>query len=346
MTLSLLYQVRDMVERAWQKAQFNHDVFADIAEAALIEADFPRSFRLDWDELTRWILQRGNVHAQNGRPTFSDLPFAIAHGNGGFYVELLTWTNSTSSIHQHSFSGAFTVGHGSSIHSTFNIETLERVTENLQLVRGSLVNSERLEPGLVRRIEPAHKLSHSVFHLDEPTISIVVRTNNEPWHMPQLSLLPPSYTYSPAWAMRDGQIEHLIRTFTLMHKVSAPNLLQIACDRFADLDFVRALHLFVETRSLWYGPPLDAILARFKAAHGRLAEPLPKVIERFDFEGRIRRIRVIETDPHERFALAVLSVAHSRAQAREVLKQHPRGEALIHESTIPAMRKFWDELGD
>jgi hypothetical protein len=345
MTLALLETVRDRVEREFRQANFDHDRFADIAEAALLEADLQRTFRCGFDELTRWVLKPGHVTPRESGRLFGDLPITVAQGTG-FFVELLVWTTSTPAIHQHSFSGAFTVAQGSSIHSQFTIDTLERITEGVQLVKGSLDTTELLNPGMVRRIQAGSRLTHSTFHLDEPTISIVVRTAYEPWHQPQLSLLPPNYTYAPAWLRRDGQIEYLTRAFQVMSTISAPDFMQVALDRFSDLDFGRALLLLVETFPMFIGPDLERVLARFKDAHGRLADGLPAVAKRFDLEARISRLRHVTADQHERFALAVLMVAQDHTQARRILSQHPRGEALITESQIPAMAKFWCELGE
>ncbi len=345
MSLALLERVRDQVERDFRQVNFDHDRFADIAEAALIGADVATNFHFDFDELTRWVLQPDHVAPRDGSRLFSNLPVNVASGTG-FFVEMLLWTTSTPSIHQHSFSGAFTVARGSSIHSQFRIETLERITEAVQLVKGSLDTTEALKPGMVRRINAGSQLTHSTFHLDEPTISIVVRTMYEPWHQPQLSLLPPNYTYAPAWLRRDGQIDYLARAFQVMSAISAPDFMQVALDRFGDLDFGRALLLLVETFPLFIGPDLERVLARFMEAHGRLADGLPAVAKRHDLEARIGRLRHVTSDEHERFALAALMVAQDHAQARRILSQHPRGEALITESQIPAMAKFWRELGD
>jgi hypothetical protein len=344
MSLAQLETVRDQVERAFHAADFDHDRFADIAEAALLEADLPRTFHFDFDELTRWVLRPDKVAPRDSSRLFSNLPITVARGTG-FFVELLLWTTSTSSIHQHSFSGAFTVAKGSSIHSQFKVDTLERITESVQLVKGSLDTTELLKPGMVRRITAGRQLTHSVFHLDEPTLSIVVRTVYEPWHLPQLTLFPPNYTYAPAWLMRDGQIDYLTRAFQVMSTISAPDFMQVALDRFGDLDFGRALVLLAETFPMFIGPDLERVLARFKEAHGRLAEGLPAVAKRYDFEARIRRLRHVTADEDERFALAALMVAQDHEQARRILGTHPRGEALITESQLPAMAKFWRELG-
>jgi hypothetical protein len=344
MTFALLEKVRDHVERAFQKTNFDHDRFAEIAEAALLEADIPRNFRFDFDDLTRWMLQPDHVKPRDGQRQFSDLPLSVARGTG-FFVELLLWTSSTSSIHQHSFSGAFTVAQGSSIHSKFEVETLERVTEGVQLAKGRLASAELLKPGMVRRIHAGSRLSHSVFHLDEPTLSIVVRTVFEPWHLPQLTLFPPNYTYAPAWLGRDGQVDHLHRALQIMSVIGAPDFMKVALDRFSDLDFGRALHLLAEAFPLFIGPDLDLVLGRFKEAHGRLADGLPAVAKRYDYEARIRRLRHVTSDADERYAMAALMVAQDQEQARVILAQHPRGEALITESQIPAMAKFWNELG-
>ena len=235
---------------------------------------------------------------------------------------------------------------GSSIHSQFRIETLERITEGVQLVTSSLDSTELLKPGMVRRIAAGAQLTHSTFHLDEPTISVVVRTCYEPWHQPQLSLLPPHYTYAPAWLRRDGQIDYLARAFQVMSAVSGDTFMPVALDRFADLDFGRALLLFAQTFPLFLGPDLERVLARFAEAHGRLADGLPAVAKRLDLQARISRLRHVTADERERFALAALMVAQDHEQARRILGHHPLGEALIAGSQIPAMAKFWRELGE
>src|SRR5262245_32293903 len=107
MSLDSMTALRDRVEREFQKVNYDHAKFAALASAALSEAELAKSFRLDFDELTRWMLVPGHLPPANARRQFSDLPTVVASGNG-FYVEILVWSTGTAAIHQHAFSGAFT----------------------------------------------------------------------------------------------------------------------------------------------------------------------------------------------------------------------------------------------
>src|SRR5687767_4243497 len=132
MSLAVLTALRDRVERQFVAAGLEHARFADIATRALQEAELHRAYRFDFDELTQWMLAPDHVVPMGGRRQFSDLPVTVARGTG-FYVEILVWAVGTAAIHQHAFSGAFTVLAGSSIHSHYRLETLDRISEGMRI---------------------------------------------------------------------------------------------------------------------------------------------------------------------------------------------------------------------
>ena len=67
---------------------------------------------------------------------FGDLPLTLARGNG-FSIQLLLWTVGSTAIHTHSFSGAFTVLKGSSLHTLYQMETRQRLSAGGSLRRVS-----------------------------------------------------------------------------------------------------------------------------------------------------------------------------------------------------------------
>ena len=85
-------------------------------------------------------------------------------------------SNSTTSTDEHSFDGAFAVLAGSSVHSTYMFQEAARTST--RVVVGDLVHqhSEVLKVGAVRAIRAGRSFIHSLFHMDHPSVSIVVRT--------------------------------------------------------------------------------------------------------------------------------------------------------------------------
>src|SRR3954454_24279175 len=55
-------------------------------------------------------------------------PELVAYSHPRFYIQILFWTDGTTAIHQHEFSGAFHVMHGSSIHAQYEFEKAKSVT--------------------------------------------------------------------------------------------------------------------------------------------------------------------------------------------------------------------------
>ena len=94
--------------------------------------------------------------------------------------------DATASIHQHAFSGAFRVVTGSSLHSEYEFVEQARVSQLLLLGEVRTQRLEALTRGDVRRITSGRAgLVHSLFHLDQPSVTLVIRTYGEPWAQPQ-----------------------------------------------------------------------------------------------------------------------------------------------------------------
>jgi hypothetical protein len=100
------------------------------------------------------------------------------------FISISISLDGVTSVHQHSFCGAFQVFLGSSIHSQFNFE--ENQTINPTFHRQIILREvELLSEGDIRRIMPGSQYIHSLFHLDRPSATVIIRTYKTPDRQPQ-----------------------------------------------------------------------------------------------------------------------------------------------------------------
>ena len=88
----------------------------------------------------------------------------------------LYWFASTTAIHDHAFCGAFSVLDGGSLHSQYSFTPSVNCGDGLTLGTLESIRNERLRKGDVRTIHPYDGLIHSLFHIEHPSVSLVVRT--------------------------------------------------------------------------------------------------------------------------------------------------------------------------
>src|SRR5690606_15983271 len=124
-------------------------------------------------------------------------PEIIAYDHPRFYIQLLFWLDGTTDIHQHEFSGAFHVMAGSSIHALYQFDPKHTITPHLQLGDVRMKKIELLETGTTVPIISGSKCIHSLFHLETPSVTVVVRTQNDPGTSPQFNFLPPHIALDP-----------------------------------------------------------------------------------------------------------------------------------------------------
>lgn len=174
------------VESEWRKQ--NHDLnhFSELATQAL--ADFSYSWtsaQLD-KALSQWLTETSPLPEQiNLHNTFGQPPITVFN-NGRFVVDIYIWVNFDTSIHSHGFRGAFRVLHGHSLQEIFTVKTVQKVSEDVLLTDLGTPETTLLNAGDVRTIGPGGDLTHRVIHLENPTVTLCVKTINEPelfqWH--------------------------------------------------------------------------------------------------------------------------------------------------------------------
>ena len=107
-----------LVERRWRDHNYSEECFPKIAASVL--ADSNASKRIDPWDVIRWVHNAEALpEQQDVDGGFGDPPITIFCGSR-FFIDVYYWLDGTTSIHQHSFSGAFQVLLGSSIHSRYS----------------------------------------------------------------------------------------------------------------------------------------------------------------------------------------------------------------------------------
>jgi len=121
-----------------------------------------------------------NVYNNFGQP-----PVTLFN-NSHFVVDLYFWLHSDTSIHTHSFTGAFKVLFGQSHQEIFNLKNVESFEEDIRLNEYEVKERRTLKQGECQMITPGDRFCHRVSHLNSPTVTLCMRTINDKatpqWH--------------------------------------------------------------------------------------------------------------------------------------------------------------------
>src|SRR4051812_18464061 len=190
---ALFKELGDTVLARWKRENFSLAKFPDIARAALDVQPPARKVKLP--ALVRDFLLNDDQPVQTDSP-FGE-PELVVYRHPRFYIQLLFWLDGTTAIHQHEFSGAFHVMHGSSIHAHYEFENARSVTPYLRVGNVRVKKIDLLETGRTVPIISGQQTIHSLFHLDSPSVTVVVRTQHDPGTGPQFNYMPPHMAVDP-----------------------------------------------------------------------------------------------------------------------------------------------------
>jgi len=182
-----LTELGNRIRQRWDNKGYAESELPEIAAAALADAQLDRTF--DVAEFLGWFARQSSLPEQTFGQ-FSDFPLQVFQSDR-FYIELLFWTNSTTTIHQHAFAGAFSVLAGSSVHTEWTFDLQQQLHPEVCVGALAQKKLELLTVGATRLIHPGKALIHSLFHLENPSITLVVRTPGLPSAMPQWDYCAP-----------------------------------------------------------------------------------------------------------------------------------------------------------
>ena len=300
----------------WKAANFSPAFFPDIACRAFEER--PPAEHVDVAGLIRDFLLNDEQPFQS-QSGFGE-PELVVYDDPRFYIQILFWMDGTTDIHQHTFSGAFHVLAGSSIHSRFEFENAEAVSAHLCVGRLRMKETRLLETGSTAPIVSGSGHIHSLFHLDTPSISVVIRTHSDPGTGPQFTYLPPHIAVDPFH--NDALTNRRKQLLDVLEKTNDPAYPEMVAAMLRELDFERGFFILqngvghLQSEGDW-----EECLQIFQEKHGRLAEGVAPTLDEIVRRDGLVELRRSITDPDHRFFLALLLNVPSRADILAMVGQ-------------------------
>lgn len=165
MLIDELNRLGVVFESTWENNR-NKYSFSKYAYEFLSNALLPP---LDWEELQKYSLAQGN------HSLFGDLNI-YAFKNEEFVIEILVWDSSSPDIHSHSFSGAFRVVKGGSVHASYTVNDIQWSDQHLVLGRIENTDIKILKENDTHPIISGIKFLHGLYHWQSPSVTVVIRT--------------------------------------------------------------------------------------------------------------------------------------------------------------------------
>ena len=159
------------LESNWNRANF-----PKLALESLNTLELPTSLKEIEASVATWLLESKELPPQvNLFNSFGEPPVTIFN-NGKFAVDIYFWRKNDTVIHSHAFRGAFKVIHGQSLHEEFQVSFLDAIDQDISFSELSESKKTIMKTGSTQIINPGTELVHSVLHLDNPTITLCIRT--------------------------------------------------------------------------------------------------------------------------------------------------------------------------
>lgn len=140
--------------------------------------EMPPPANLDLDAVMDWALQRPSLPRQVNYHSGFGHPPLVVYEEPRFYAELLVWFPSRTSTHGHGFLGAFVVVAGYSIEAQYEFREGETAYEGIKSGLLEPRSIEFIQPGKVNRILGGDGFIHTVGHMGNPSLTLVIRTES------------------------------------------------------------------------------------------------------------------------------------------------------------------------
>jgi hypothetical protein len=312
--MELFENLSNLVHQRWRHQNFDEAAFPEIATDAL--TDLNPSALVTPGDIMRWVVSSPVLPPQiDLQGEFGQPPVCLAT-NSRFFIQALFWMDGTTSIHQHGFSGAFHVLAGSSIHSSYRFQAETRINKDLLLGKVQFQSAELLRAGATRPIPSGDSLIHALFHLDRPSVTVVLRTHNENQAGPQFEYFKPFVARNPFH--RDPELTRRMQVLEVLASTNHADYMALAQELAHNGDFATVLQL---TNHYRRARPGDAELVELievaRQRHGDRVDVLLETHQEIARQRYLWDCRKVLTNADHRFLLALLLNLPSR---REIIR--------------------------
>jgi hypothetical protein len=311
----------DRVTSAWSKVNFDESRFAKICVDEIERR--PPFESVDISTVIEESLVAVPLRVQLDIDSeFAEPPLTV-YSHPLFMMSVLFWRDGTTAIHEHAFSGAFHVLHGSSILTQYDFTETARINENMLLGSLNAVTVEHLRTGSTRSIHSGAEGIHSLFHLEFPSATLIIRTMAASCRRPQYVFMRPNVAVNQYYQRND--VKRKRQLLELAHAVDKNLFRKSFLEAVRVHDFASAYLLAYYALSIGQPSETDQLIAELGIVRPELAALCQPVIVEYRTTARLVELRKATRDPSERFVLAVLLNAPNRKAALGLIESYAPG---------------------
>ena len=318
------------IENLWRDKNYDEDVFPAVAGNILRAANLPEKISA-W-EVIEWSLSEAHLPEQRDlHAGFGDPPITV-YNSSRFHIDVYFWLEGTTAIHQHGFCGAFQVLLGSSLHSWYDFDLQDKVNFFTEIGSINLQTVNLLTIGDVQEIAAGKQYIHGLFHLDQPSATIVVRTYRSPLHMPQFEYHKPFLAIDPFF--EDPNAIKKLQSIGTLLRLKRPEAERMIGELLGKSDFQTTFRILSTVRQHLQKNQLEQMfnlsgsedkfenfLNIVRDRHGERANIFPKVFEYQDKINEIVKRRSYVTDNEHRYFFALLMNVEGKSEILSLIKE-------------------------
>ncbi len=324
--ISYCQSLGERIEQEWLASSYDEEIFPRLAFDNLERN--PPTGHIGVADIVDWVFGSSQPFRQsNDRDLFGEPPVMLFQAPR-FYIEALFWLSGTTAIHEHAFSGVFAVLAGSSVHSHWRFTPERTINSRMLCGRLERVSTEILRPGSMRPIQSGDRLIHQLFHLETPSVTLVIRTYQERHHLPQYRYLPPGLAIDHE--DRDGLRTRRLIFLDRMARGQIDGLPKYARKLVENGDLETLYHAFSAlTRRKVDRELLQDLYGTARQRHGDIVDLIEAVCEEERRTRIVTALRAKIADPEARFLLALLMLMPDRDAIFEAIRlQFPNADPL------------------
>lgn len=321
-TQELLQSLGSEVNTRWHRQGYDDHALAEIGARTLAEHELHK--KLTAADLVRCanispaLLPQIDLAGIFGQPPLT--MYAAEH----FYIHALFWIDAAPAIHSHSFSGAFQVISGASLHVQYGFEASG--PERSPLILGELCprSVEILSRGDVRPILAGSSFIHVTSYLDVPTVTLVVRSITRRSNESAFEFYPPGLA-----------IDSMFESDTSVRRRQLLRMLWGSRDPAYDRELLRLVeydslervfHYLVADAALRGDRRADVYDSVIRKRLGTRSTTFLDAVDQFTEQGVARSLFTQVRDFRLRLFLALGMYAPNLESVRAVLERQYRGE--------------------
>jgi hypothetical protein len=307
------------VDQTWSGRGRRNEQLADIATTALREIPVPATLT---PEVILGLLAKGTeLPKQRLSSDQFGQPPAVMFRTSDLEIQAITWMEGTTSTHQHGFDGAFRVAWGSSLQVSYLFEQAETLADGHMVAgRLSMIEPEILRVGDVHPIYSGPDFIHALFHLERPSVTIVVRNSSSDLPFPQYNYRLPGLGFDVNDT--DDRLRMRLRGLHSLYRLDRAHAAAVAREATESGDLWTAFRVCDEwALSYGLGAELSALVEILAGRAGVFNELLPPMYAEEIRRARLLTRRGMLREARHRMFLALIVNLPDRASIQSALQQ-------------------------